>query len=215
MSLFPNPVVRPQQPPPSSASSNRRTIILILVSSGVAILATGGYALYRAGSWYSQHYLNIDQSQATFVATDEESVYRNPTFGVILRLPGRWSQPKNSAVGNFCTLQHPEKMYTALFQYQFISAQQTVDEFANSMTFTWVKIFHYTLISQDSPIVNGLPARRMTFESTAEQGLRMRMALLAVKKGHNLYSVILTSPFGDGDSWKELVNSLSHAVEIQ
>ncbi len=194
MSLFPSPIAQSYPPPKPKPASNRRTIILILVFSGIAILAVGAYALYRAGSWYSRRYLNIDQSQATFVATDEESVYRNPAYGVTLRLPGRWARESRTPVGHYCQLRQLHTRAFAGFRTQFVSPQQN--------------------ISQESLTVNGRTARQLTFEYTLT-GELWRMVMLLMNKAYNLYQVTLVGPVGDDDSWKELVESLSHAVEIQ
>ncbi|HEX9223384.1 MAG TPA: hypothetical protein VF860_08630 [Candidatus Acidoferrales bacterium] len=214
MSLFPSPIAQSYPPPKPKPASNRRTIILILVFSGIAILAVGAYALYRAGSWYSRRYLNIDQSQATFVATDEESVYRNPAYGVTLRLPGRWARESRTPVGHYCQLRQLHTRAFAGFRTQFVSPQQNMDQFTGALVFGLAKRGSYKLISQESLTVNGRTARQLTFEYTLT-GELWRMVMLLMNKAYNLYQVTLVGPVGDDDSWKELVESLSHAVEIQ
>jgi hypothetical protein len=215
MSLFPNPAGRNLQPPSSRASSNRRTIILIFVFSGVAILVAGGYAVYRAGSWYSQHYLNIDQSQATFVSSDAESVYRNPAYGVTLRLPRRWERhPGGVTLGVFCILSRRDGEAHAFFQTGFVSPRQNLDQQVAAMAYAQTKMLRYKLVSIDSLEVNGRPARRMILESTSGAELQ-REAILLTRKDYNLYSFTIYDRHGDEDSWKELMISLTHAVELQ
>ncbi len=216
MSLFPSPIAQPYPPPKPKSASNRRTIILILVLSGIAILAVGGYALYRAGSWYSRRYLNIDQSQATFVAGDAESVYRNPAYGVALRLPGRWVQAQ-APIANYCALQQPNNGAYATFRVQFSSPQQTLDQLAGVTMFGLVKGARFKLVGQDSLDVNGQAARRMIFEYALSgvDGKPSRMVMLMMKRGYNAYTVMIFAPLAGDDYWKELVDSLDRAVEIK
>jgi hypothetical protein len=215
MSLFSSPIPQPYPPPKSKSASNRRTIIVILVFSGVAILTVTCYGLYRAGSWYSHRFWNIDQSQATFVATDEESVYRNPAYGVTLRLPGHWEQsPGGSVMGIFCSLSRSDGKAYAFFQTHFASPRQNLDEQVAAMAFASTRMSHYKLVGIDRLKVNGRLARLITLESTSE-GEFQRQAVLLIKKEYNLYSFEIYDHNGDEDSWKELMNSLSHAVELQ
>ena len=214
MSLFPSPIAQPYPPPKSKPTSNRRTIILILAGSGIAVLAVGGFLLYRAGSWFSRHFLNIDQSQATFVSSVEESVYANPAYGVTLRLPGNWRQRAKSPIGHFCILYAPEFGASALFRPQFTTPQQSLDEFANGMIFGLINGARYKLTGQDRLTVNGQPARRISFEYTLT-GKPSQMALLVLKKGYYAYLLTIVAPPRDDDSWKNLMDSLDRAVEIK
>lgn len=141
--------------------------------------------------WVQSSRRPIDQSAAAFTVTKGESVYRNPKYGVALRLAGTW-QPDKGEPHHFCDLRNDAGMLAGFWRLH-PSPTQSLNEFSSQLAANMVATGRYAKESESELLVNGVAARKMALRNSNDHNL---VIVVVAKKRFTVYilSIVLLEP---------------------
>ena len=200
----------PPPPSPSSApaTSESRTVAVVGIAVVVilAAIAIGAITYVRS---FAAKFKTLDDSQSSFSATETQTVYTNPKYGVTLKLPGKWRRVR-PPFKSFCTLASSSGM-SAMFWPIFPAPGANVDQDAQIIAQGYTRQGRWTMESDSVVEVNGRRGRKMRFQTNfAGQELEM----VVVKKWPVLYALAITAP-RDSDDWSEIEDALPQSMEVK
>lgn len=207
------PPSSPQAGHPSRFDLGRKKLLALFVASGAIVVLALAYGIYRGTRWFSGRMATsqIDQSQASFEARENESIYTNPKYGVTLRLPGKWKQEVPPPNG-FCNLVQENGPGVFLWATPRI-AGGNFEQYVNSMRRVLAPAREYDLIQEQSLAWKGRPGRMYVYQQ--RQLPAHRQAFLFFGAGIRIYVLWASTRTARTGQWKNLLARLPESLEAE
>jgi len=136
------------------------------------------------------------------------TTYTNPTYGVILKLPGQWL-PSKTPTKYLCHLVGFGGFH-AVLETDFPVLTASIDGDANVVARRYQTAQGWTLDSDEPIRVSGLPAHLLRL--TTPRGVDVDLVL--VKRWPVDYGRSVSGPAGDSDYWQRIRQTLPQSLEI-
>ena len=193
--------------------SNRKSafiiisVALVIVVAGLAISGTllARYAAKFAQMDRTRESMSWDGSPDRVLHT----IYKNPTYGVKLTLPGAW-QPSHAPTPYLCHLIDSHR-FVAVFGAEFPVFTPSIDSDAGLVVRRYEANHGWTLNREESTSISGLPAHILHLTSPRS----VDVDLVMVKKWPVVYELSVAGSSGDQEHWKTIRPALPQALELQ
>lgn len=193
---------------------NNRASIFIILSVALVIVVAGfaisGTLLVRYAAKFAQmdgthESLSWDGAPGPVLHT----TYKNPAYGVKLTLPGAW-EPSHTPTPYLCHLIDFHR-FVAVFATDFPVFTPSVDSDAALVAQRYETNHGWTLSSEESAVISGLPAHILHLASPRA----IDVDLVMVKKWPVVYELSVAGPSRDLGRWKTVRAALPQAIEIK
>ncbi|MGA2509307.1 MAG: hypothetical protein ABSG27_03690 [Candidatus Acidiferrales bacterium] len=192
--------------------TDRKPIITVVVALAIVVagFVSAGIMLVRYASKFgsmdrTHESLSWEPNQGDAVST----TYANPKYGVTLKLPGRW-EFSPTPTKYLCHLLSSDG-FNAVFELDFPVLTPSVDSDAAMVARRYEGRDGWTLDSEESLEVSGLPAHVLRTTSPRKIGINV----LLVKKWPLVYGLDVAGPADAADEWQRLRAALPQSIEIK
>src|ERR1700689_2222969 len=161
------PITSRPPPPPDRAKSDRKLVIIVislLIVVVVGLVAVvGGLSVY-----YASKYAAIDKTHDSLTWDPQQSnalstTFESPAGGVTMKLPGEWEMARNPTK-YLCHLVNPDH-FNVVLEVDFPELTPSVDVDASQVAMRYETRNQWTLIREESLLVNGVPAHLLRMDT--------------------------------------------------
>jgi hypothetical protein len=193
--------------------TNRKTVFIVLSVAFLVVVigfVFSGTLFVRYTSKFAQadrrhESLSWDGAPGEVLRT----TYRNPAYGVTLKLPGAWT-PSKVPTRFLCHLVAFDR-FSAVMEADFPILTSSVDEDAALVARRYETNQGWALRSGESTTISGLPAHILRM--TSPRGFDVDMVM--VKKWPVLYALSVAGPSDDSEHWNTVRAALLQSIEIK
>lgn len=185
-------------------------VISLLIVAVVALVAVVvGFSFH-----YAYKYAAIDKTHDSLTWDPQQTnalftTFESPAAGAKLKLPGEWEMARNTTK-YLCHLVNSDH-FNAVLEVDFPALTPSIDVDATQVAMRYETGNHWTLIREESLVVNGVPAHLLRMDTHRNVNLDIVM----LKKWPADYSLSIAGRSDATSEWQRIEDALPQSITVQ